>query len=332
MGGIKNQASFETNFSQPSLSTSPFLLSPPNFEGRTIANISDTNSISPSQILSLKYISEENLHNEAQIKVNNTIDFERNIEISSTSEIQLFYYVKEDSGDINIYQTGTNPEEEKKADFEERIVGIKDNGENEIEFIGRSKARKAINDAQQNNNNINLKKSDGKSVEVKQFTFRKLNDNEKAFFNSAIKAHLLFLENQSRLNKIKKEKTSDSSSPTVNYNNSTNTNQVKEKILHNEEKSFYVQAEPTERFTKRQLHKLQEKFLEVAIIKEAKAEEQEKKRLEKKLADKNFFEFKYVQSEDMLSKPNIKTSLLIVKIIKKFNFNPQISTCTLRTI
>jgi len=338
MGGRINQVSNESYFSQNVISSEPNQAKCPNLDGRTVTIVHNDNNLPSQQHSNIKQITEQKLNNTVDISdnisisINGTIDIENKIHAPAITEFILNYYEEDNLGNLNFYELGSNLEEGKKAILEERIVGVKDNGENGIEFIGKSKAREAINNAQQNNHNINIKKSDGESVEVKQFTFRKLNNSEKAFFNSAIKAHLLFLENQSKLNKIKKEKTSDSFITTVNYEDAKNTNQVKEKHFPKEEKSFYVQAEPTEQFTRSQLRKLQEKFLEVAIIKEAKAEEQDKKKLEKKLEDKNFFEsndlFKSIQNQDILSKTNLKT----VKIIKKFNFTPQVATCTLRTI
>jgi len=341
MGGEISQNSLESHFFQPlvqvKLPTLPFS----KLDGRIVTVVQNNEDLSSSQVSIIKQLKEEKFNNleatlqDINISISENLEFENESNTPTLLNYDFFYFTEDDSENLTFHAIGTNPEEEKKAIIEERIVGIKDNGENGIEFTGKSKARKAINHAQQNNHNIDIKKSDGKSLEVKQFTFRKLNDNEKAFFNSAMKAHSLFLENQSKLNKIEKEEIGDSFVLTTNYKDSNDTKQVREKRFHDEKKSFYVKAEPNEQFNKHQLHKLQEKFLEIAIIKEAKAEEQDKKKLEKKLADKNFFEnndiFKSVLNQDISTKPNIKASLLIVKIIKKFNFSPQIATCILKT-
>jgi len=289
------------------------------------------NSIKDKSILTLNNLNSNKVLGNNQTRLG--IEFEEN-EFSEDSisffENSLMFY--EEHEDCIRFQLANelSPAEKKIKLKEGRYLLKKEKNQEfkvnkeQIIFFDRAKAESKEFIFSNSNNNINFN----------NFKFSELSKSESNYLNSAKKVYLFYLENQEALKKLgdaeKKEKEAQLQYSILKINQNFSKKATDTKTtdrLSISTRNFSISP------VKENL-KIEQKLMEIEIFKEERDKKIEKKKLEQKLENRNFFEMndllKSAFKQEMLGKEIIKTANGILKFTKKFNFTLQTAKCTLK--
>lgn len=309
----------------------------PNSQKNSSSHERFTYNIPSEQVNSIKEISISNLNNLSHLMLENTsIESEILLENLQENYLKKSAILVNRGTSIEIYSLENAPLDLiESARKEERLFEADIDGNN-LNAKGDDELKKVLLEAKETGKPINYIGSNGETTPVDNFTFTQFSEFEKKSLYSAAKVYVLFLQHQEVLNKLRedqekeKEIRNQHSNQTPKYNqNNLEKIEVKEKI------NKAIPVKDVSNLSTTQNLKLEKKFLEIEQLKEAKIEEKEKKKLEKKLEERKFFEMndllRSILNQEMKNKDNVRVALRVIEIKRQFNLAPQIATCTLKS-